>query len=346
MKKLLALFTLLFSVAYVGAAERPAGWMCEDGECAAMIAETKYYGWDAYRLTDGKTEAIVVPAVGRVMSFKRVGEKNWLWSAREKGDKITDWGGWKNWGGEKTWLSPQGNWDKFSGAAAKWPPPKQWEQMPFRAEVVSGGHLKITGAVATAMGVRIVREFWHEPNGDFMIKQTAEKLRGAVVNAGIWNVTQIDGAGLDAVFVPRAAQSEYSDGFLDMGTAKNATLKTVTPTLLHITPTTNGSFKIGTDAPVAAIAAVRDGWAFVMTSSRPDGEYPDGAPGKSGTPVQLYARGEEKMNYLEMELLSPLRSYVAGARWTQTVRWHLEKMPSENAGDSAVQSAIEKLFTP
>jgi hypothetical protein len=320
------------------------GWLCADGECAPVISQTRYFDWDAYRLTDGQTEAIVVPAIGRVMSFARVGGKNWLWSAPATKSKVVDWGGWRNWGGEKTWLAPQSRWDEFNGTGKDWPPPPQWDQLPFKAEVLSGGHLKLTGAIAPATGTRIIREFWHDENGDFVIRQTVEKLRGAPLSAGIWNVTQVDNAGLDAVFLPRAAQSDYENGFINLSEPNRVAPKTVTPTLLQAVPTLAGSYKIGTDASLAAVAALRDGWVFAAVSSRPDGEYPDGETGKGGTPVQLFGYGQPALNYLELELHSPLRRYVAGASWTQTVHWRIAQMPSANISDPAVYAAVEELF--
>jgi hypothetical protein len=343
MKKLLSLAFLVLWCLPIFAEENP---LCSDGECAPAISQVKYFGWDAYRLTDGRTDAIVVPAIGRVMSFGRVGEKSWLWSAMAVKGKASDWAGWRNWGGEKTWLSPQSRWNEFNGSGKKWPPPPQWDQQPFHAEVLSGGHLKLSGVVAPVTGTRIIREFWHEEDGDFAIRQTVEKLRGAPLIAGIWNVAQVDNTDLDAVFLPRSEKSDYPNGFVTLSENNPESFESVTPTLLRIGASSNGSYKIGTEAPISAAAALRNGWALVAVTSRPEGEYPDGQAGKSGTPVQLFGSGSPAPNnYVELELFSPLRRFVAGSSWTSTVRWRIEQMPSDTSDDPAVYAAIKKLFT-
>jgi hypothetical protein len=319
--------------------------VCVEGECSPAITQTKYFGWDAYRLSDGQTEALVVPVIGRVMSFGRVGGDNWLWSAKLELGKVPDFGGWKNWGGEKTWLSPQNRWGNL-GSKNNWPPAKEWDQLPFKAQVLSGGHLKLVGPVSPVSGVRIIREFWHAENGDFVIQQSVEKLRGTPLNFGIWNITQVDNAKIDAVYLPLDPDSDYDNGFRWMNsTPRDRIAPTgVASSTLKVLPTMKGAYKIGVDAPYCAIAVTRKDWAFVERASRARGEYPDGEAGKSGTSVQLYGQGDAKMNYLELELLSPLRKFVAGARWNHTVKWRLEKLPSSDASDPAVHSAIEKLL--
>jgi hypothetical protein len=324
-----------------------ASWVCDENGCSAAIAPTKYYGWDAWTLSDCKTEAIVVPAIGRVMSFHRVGGDEWLWSAMTSlNGKPPNWEGWRNWGGDKTWLSPQTAWDKL-GSKTNWPPAPEWNDRPYKSEVLSGGHLKITSATNQSSGIRFIREFWHDDNGDFIVKQTVEKLRGAPVQCGIWSITQIDGAKTDAVFLPRNPQSDYGDGYIWMSPAEKATRLSATmlsPTLMKVLPALNGSYKLGLDAPRAAIAAQRGDELLVLSTARPDGVYPAGEAGKAGTPVQLYGQGDAKMNYLELELLSPLRNCVAGSRWTHTVKWRIEKLPTANADETATRTAIDRLL--
>lgn len=320
-----------------------ASALCDEFGCEAAIAETKYHGYEAWRLTDGKTEATVVPALGRVMSFKLVGGDEWLWSAIEGSGKPVKWGAWTNWGGDKTWLAPQSRWGDF-GSSNGWPPPREWDQMPFGAQVLSGGKLKIWSPVSSA-GWRISRIFYHDDNGEFVVEQTVHKLHGDTQAASIWSVTQIGGDKIDAVFLPRTASSSYEDGFVWLSKERDRVApQAVLPRVLAVKPTLIGSYKIGTDAPRAALAAMRGDWAFVQRAPRPDGIYPDGQDGKSGTPAQLFGLGDAKMNYLEVELLSPLLEFPAASQETHTVRWSIEQLPSANADDPAVHAAIDKLL--
>ena len=344
-QQLAAFFLLFFALgcSSVAKAEGREGWICGPDGCFAAISETKYQGWDAWRLCDGKTEAIVVPAIGRVMSFKTETGENWLWNATFPKGKTPDYGNWNNWGGDKTWLSPQSDWKKL-GSEKGWPPPKEWEQTAFQSEVATGGKLKIWGPISSVTGLRISRVFCHNDKGEFVIEQTVRQTKGAPLEAGIWSVTQIDGADVNAVFLPKNEKSDYELGFRQLDKAARAQPKSVSSKLLQITPTLDGAYKIGVDAPRASIAAVRDGKVFVQRAARPDGKYPDGEEGKSGTPVQLYGQGMEKINYLELELLSPLLQFKPGARWTHTVRWSLHQLPSEDVDDAATHAAIDKLL--
>ena len=47
------------------------------------ISRTNYHGWaDSFALNNGRVEAVVVPAVGRVMQFQLVGEEGVFWENR------------------------------------------------------------------------------------------------------------------------------------------------------------------------------------------------------------------------------------------------------------------------
>ena len=81
-----------------------------NGQHDATIARTTYQNRPAYRLTNGTVEAVVVPSIGRVMRWGKIGGPNLLWN--NDPSKITETG-WKNYGGDKTWLSPQIYWDTF-----------------------------------------------------------------------------------------------------------------------------------------------------------------------------------------------------------------------------------------
>ncbi len=72
----------------------------------------------------------------------------------------------------------------------------------------------------------------------------------------------------------------------------------ITPTLLQVRPTvgvsTKNTYKIGADTSVIAVASVFDGVAMIGKATRQDGEYPDGAVGGAGFPVEVYHNGDEE----------------------------------------------------
>ena len=312
--------------------------LCINGECAPAISKTTFFARPAYKLTDGKTEAIIVPQIGRIMRFGKVGGPNLLWNAPTP--QISG-SGWKNYGGDKTWLAPQSFWKTFHGND-KWPPETVLDGEAHQAEVVSGGKLKMTSGISQT-GIRIVRTLGFDSNGEFVIQQTAIKERGPVVRAGIWSISQLIPG--EAVFLPLNRSSTYKAGIHVLGkVGAKQQIDVLQPNLARVVPApdvTGG--KWGVDAPVSSIVSVKNGVAFLQKSPKPAGQYPDGADG-AGFPVELYINADPKVFYVELELLGPLQNFVAGSKSTHTVRWSLHDLPSQNVASPEVVGAVEKLL--
>ena len=305
------------------------------------IEKMKFDGHEAWRLSDGQSEAIVVPDYGRVMRFGRVGGINWLWNA--PADKIAATG-WKNYGGDKTWPAPQNEWVTIQGA--NWPPPTAWDGMPHKAGV-KNGKLWMVGPLQKELGARVVREFWFDKNGDFIVSQAADKMQGDPVYFSLWSVIQV--IPPEAIFLPLNPQSPYKNNFHWIAKPKvEVDARLLSPSLLRVLPSAGddkNNFKIGTDANVSAAIAVRDGWAFRARSDKPSGLYPDGAADDAGFPVELYNMGAKDIQYNELELLSPRRVYKVGSRWRHTIRWSVHQLPTKDINSPLMQTAIEKLLS-
>jgi len=305
--------------------------------CKPAISHIKFNGWEAYRLTDGRVEAVVVPAIGRVMHYGLIGGQNFLWNNSRKTFKDKEW---KNWGGDKTWPAPQSAWPTMVGQ--NWPPDAAWDSGPYEAEVLTGGDLRLTSPVSSGLGARVVREFRFDANGEFVIAQTVEKLRGAPFSLSIWSVTQV--APPDAIFLPLNPDSPYKNNYYWITAPKDNPVVHVSPTLLQMRPTLQGAYKIGVDSPLASIASVKDGTAFVQRANRPEkASYPDGALG-SGFPVELYNTGRASEDYIELELLSPLLAFNNGSKWQHTVRWSAHKLSSNDVNSPALRAEVEALL--
>ena len=237
------------------------------------IEKTLFDGHEAWKLSDGQSEAVIVPEWGRVMSFGRVGGPNWLWKA--PADKFL-MGAWKNYGGDKTWPAPQNLWAGICGRG--WPPPPEWDGMAHKAGV-KDGKLWMVSPVAHGFGARVVRQFWFEANGDFVIVQAAEKSEGDPLYFSLWSVTQI--VPTEAIYLPLNPESPYKNSFHWIFKPKaEVSAQSVSPSLLRVIPSVgndDNNFKIGTDAPISAAVAVKDGQAFMVRTAKPAGDYPDGA---------------------------------------------------------------------
>ena len=320
----------------------PNSALCASGQCQPAISQTRFFERDAFKLSDGKTEAIVVPAIGRIMSYGKVGGPNLLWNSPTSAG--IDWG-WKNYGGDKNWLAPQAWWSVWH-SKGNWPPDPAFDGLPHSAQVLSGGKLEMTSPLSPATGIRFIRTMSFASNGEFVVQQRAVKERGARVKGSIWNITQIVPG--EAMFLPTRGNSVYKNNFHFLSKNPMAQpFENLKPTLLRIEPkNSGGGWKIGADADVSSIASVKDGVAFVQKSAKPAGEYPDGADNGAGFPVELYINGggQAETYYAELELLSPLRDFGVGTGWTHTMRWSLHDLPSKDAKSSEVAEAVEKLL--
>ena len=79
----------------------------------------------------GGSSASVAPSLGgRVLSFLPAGApENLFWN----GPEDSRLGAWRNHGGEKTWIGPQGLWPSVNGGPS-WPPPLFFDRDPFSAD--------------------------------------------------------------------------------------------------------------------------------------------------------------------------------------------------------------------
>lgn len=311
-----------------------ASWVLPLTGRAAIAESMLYNGVPAYRLTDGKTEAVVVPSLsGRVMRFGTVEGPNWMWNAPPEKLKGK---GHKNYGGDKTFVGPHPEWATFGKV---WPPDASWDGEAHSAEVLPEGRLRTTGDLWRGFGMRVIREYFFNAAGEFVIVHTLQKIEGEPRQLAIWPVTQA--APPDAVFIPLNDRSAYAGGFHPYGplppTAKVEVLPrssvesgvpSVNPRVLKLTPQSGIIYKVGADATVPAIAAVKGNSAFLQRADLQKGQYPDGAE-SAGMTVEYYNHWDAgPAQYVELELLSPLFLFKPGDSKSFTTRWSLHALPS------------------
>jgi hypothetical protein len=287
----------------------------------ARVAEpaveiTDWQGRPAYRLSNGRLEAIVVPEMGgRILRFGEVGGDNWLWVGTEEqqaGEKT------QFWGGDKTYFGPHSLW-RFT-MPATWPPPPP-DGEPHAAEILPGGRLRVVSPVWATVGARIERVLGFDGQGDFVIEHRAEPVPGSRLPGALWTITQIPPT--DAVYVPLAADSPYKQNAFWYGqaTAEGAHAVSVAPDLLRVTPTEGTVWKLGAAPPHPALAAVRGKEVLLQRADPQPGPYP-GGPDRGGFTVEVYHHNAPGPGqFTELEFLSPLKRFEEGMRLT--TRWSL-----------------------
>jgi hypothetical protein len=271
------------------------------------VQRIDYQGWpDSLLLSNGLVEAVVVPAVGRVMQLRFVGERDGpFWENPTIGahTAATDTEGWANFGGDKAWPSPQSDWDRLAGRG--WPPPTSFDGRPMEASVDGPASLTLISPIDAGYGIRVKRRVELAPDRPVMtVTTTYEKAAEAPLEVGVWVITQLKNPVL--VSVPlRGACGKGSD-FVPQSDRLPADLH-VAAGLLSLTRDPRENHKIGMRAAtlvwVGATELLRIDSSLVAGA-----KYPD-----DGCSAEVYTNADP-LPYVELELLGPLTRLAAGEK--------------------------------
>lgn len=292
--------------------------------CLALIfssltcaAETvPYRGWkEALRIANGQVEVVVVPEIGRVMSFRFLEGENVLWEDASLAGQRGDPSGktWVNFGGDKTWPSPEAEWGQHTGHP-QWMPPAGFDGTPATARFDGELTIVLTSSVDTAYGIRAVRRISLAPDKPEMsIETTYERLSGKPAKIGIWVISQFRDP--IAVYVPLASPSLFSDGYFIF---RDLPWKQISKSrgLVKLTRDPAANHKLGADTD--RLLWIGEKTMCLVASARvAGGEYPD-----RGASAEVYTNSNPK-NYVEIELLGPLSEVKAGDKISRTSTYTL-----------------------
>jgi hypothetical protein len=270
---------------------------------------TNYHGWNnAWVCGNGIVEAIVVPAIGRVMQFRFAGnETGPFWENSAMNGKSPDpkSGEWGNFGGDKSWPSPQSDWPKVTPRG--WPPPVAFDSMAVLA-ARDGDDLVLTSSIDPHYGIKTVRRISVKPGQPVMeIKTTYQKVSGNSLRSGIWTITQLKDPV--SVLIPIPSQSPFEKGYSKQSDDLPAQLR-MQGQVLQLRRDSKKSTKIGTTADM--LIWVGDKEALKIDCPRiVEGEYPD-----EGSSAEVYTNPDPNA-YVELELLAPLHALKPGSEIEQ-----------------------------
>jgi hypothetical protein len=281
-----------------------------NSRAATTITKTNYHGWpNSYVLSNGSVEVIVVPSIGRVMQFKFAEEEtgpffeNRAMDGKHPIPTSKEWG---NFGGDKTWPSPQDDWPKITPRG--WPPPIAFDSMPVDAEV-EADTLRLISRVDPDYGIRTERVIsLAADDAQMMIKTTYHKIEGVPRKVGIWIITQLSEP--DFVFIPTRMGEKFIHQSEDLPYALN-----ISKTALTLKRSAAKSTKIGTDAD--SIFWIGPKTAVEIESIREAGEYPD-----QGSSAEVYTN-PNPLTYVELEMLGPLHTMAKGDKISQSNTYRL-----------------------
>lgn len=298
---------------------------------------TTWRGFEAWRLSDGRTEAVIVPALGgRLLHYALLNGENWMWTGEPGAERAADA---LMWGGDKTYIGPHTSWNFTQ--PRMWPPPTAPNEQPHEILDDKSALLSTRSPAWPGYGARVTRRYrFDAATGDLVIMHEIEAVPDSAVIGAVWPVAQV--IPTDWVFVPLNAKSPYRDNFFWFSWSKADVGATVlSQTLLRLQPRSGASYKIGAHPPQPALAAVKDGLAFVIRADPQQGQYPEGADG-AGFSIEVYHHNlPPPRQYTELEPMSPLRRLDQGA--TLTTRWNIHVVPKSDSVDLA--AAVERLLT-
>jgi hypothetical protein len=277
-------------------------------EPVGFIIHTNYHGWtNSILVSNGRVEAVIVPAIGRVMQFRFAGEEDgpfWENSAmtgKAPDPAATEWG---NFGGDKTWPAPQSEWPKTTPRA--WPPPVAFDSMPVEAKE-DGFVVTLVSAVDPHYGIRARREIRLDLDRPMMtITTTYQKVSGQSLRVSVWVITQVKDPVVAYASLPDFLRS--GDGY-NRQSDEPPTNLSIEGGLLSLTRDPKAPHKIGTEAG-ALFWVGKDAVLRIDSPRKIFGDYPD-----DGCSAEIYSN-PDPLPYVELEMLGPLKKMIVGEQIT------------------------------
>lgn len=299
---------------------------------ASTVVFTNYHGWsNSIVLSNGKVEAVIVPAVGRIMQFRFAGETGPFWEERSLDGQKSDpnSSAWLNFGGDKSWPAPQSEWSAITGRS--WPPPKAFDAMPATASVTNGV-VTLISPVDSNYGIRVSRRIGlHAEEPVMSVTTSYEKITGTVSRISVWTITQLNDPVRAFALIPPSTR--FPTGYTQQSSERPADL-TVTNRLLSLTRDATSGRKIGTDS--STLLWVGASVCLRIDSPRKDGEtYPD-----NGSSAEIYTNPDPQA-YVELEMLGPLLTIKAGDRIEHTSKYTLLRR-TETTADAEARKILSR----
>ena len=315
----------VFSLACLGAISLSSNF----SHGATTIKTTPYRGWnEAFLLSNGTVEAVVVPAIGRVMQFRFAGQQdgpfweNSLLDGKAPDSQSSEWG---NFGGDKSWPAPQADWEKMTGRG--WPPPAAFDSMPVTGEI-KGELLILRTPIDKHYGIQEERRLrLHPSEAEMEIETIYHKKEGPPVRVSVWTITQLKDPEL--IVMPLPQKTIFPLGYNKQSAELPLDLK-VTNNIVTCRRSPRVSTKIGSDA--SQLISVHPDVIFETFAARePNSDFPD-----QNSSAEIYTNADP-LQYIELELLGPLHTLKPGDTITRKQTYRLHKRDARPLNDQLAE---------
>lgn len=326
--------------------------MTTAANAGVTIERTTYKGWkNAYRMSNGAVDLVVVPEVGRIMRYGYAAGPNILWENPTVAGKPIPLGQWPNTGGDKIWPWRQGDWPTIVGNG--WPPPAAADQAPHQAEVIGNDTVRLTSGVVVSYGMRIVRDIRLAPSGTqvFLTNRFVKVRDGANYSVGVWTITQVPATSwVLARLMPSASALDGS--YLSMGGDKEkagfAAITLLPEGALKVDRRPDTSAKLGTEADL--LASIQGDTLFTVRFASAVPPDNTGAVYDKGERAQIYNQPDNADDaakgitpYIELEFTSPRKTLKNGETITLEQVWELRRLPKDKLDPASVAETLKTI---
>jgi hypothetical protein len=298
------------------------------------VEKTTWHGWtDAIVLRNRVAAVVIVPSIGRVMSFSfldssRQPTEGPFWNNRMLDGKTAMPGSpqWANFGGDKTWPELQAEWPTIQ--KRDWPPPVGFDASADTVEI-DGTEITLVTPVDPSYGIRASRTIRLDRFRPVMTIITSfEKVQGDPVKSGIWTITQLTSP--DNVYVDSPAKSVFENGYVNLSRAPLFEVAKEGDRV-RVRRDVNRSTKMGTDGEwLLWTGTDTEGSKISLRIERiaanpADGEWPD-----KGARLNVYTNPDRGgQPYVELEVMGPMQIMKIGDAATSTNRYTLSREPAK-----------------
>jgi len=342
------------------AAASPVAPASRGAESRCHVEQTRYRGWNAFKLANGLVTLYVVPDIGgRVIQFL-LADHPFFFVNPDLAGKVSPpeenggaLGGWKNYGGSKLWPAPQG-----------WESDEQWPGPPdalldggrYHGEITKQEPTHVAVTVTSPPDLRTGIQFSRTVNlfaGSTQVRHDCvmKNISRRPVRWAVWEVSQLDTADPQDptrfnpdfwAFCPLNPRSAHPKGFWPMfGQVTHPSYRPDYERGLLAVKYDYRVGKVGLDSAAGWLACVNglSDHCFVgRFTPFPGAPYPDGAAVEfwlngagefilNGLAITNAADPKQTPYFMEAEILSPLVELAPGDECRFEINWFAARCP-------------------
>lgn len=171
------------------------------------LDRVEFQGWaDSYRISNDKAQAIIVPAIGRMMSYRLKDGRNVLDVNESQAGTVPsarDRASYTHFGGLYSWIAPQAHWIAYDGETVVTGADPALDNGPYRVTAMTENALTMVSPVSRAYGLQMIKTYrLCEECGGLEYTVTLRNTGSAPIRWAVWNLAGVRPEGIVFFDVP------------------------------------------------------------------------------------------------------------------------------------------------